>query len=308
MTSAHAPGSEGRLRVLVSGASGLIGTELVRQLRGEGHEVVRLVRRAPRSVDEVTWAPESRTIDATALDGVDAVVNLSGASLARLPWTAKYRRELLASRVQATTTLAEAMSTAATPPRVFVSGSAVGFYGDRSDESLTEQSAKGDGFLADLVERWEAAAHRAPEGTRVVTARTGIVIGKGGVLSPIVPLTTVGLGSRFGSGRQHWPWISLHDEAAALRHLLTASALEGPVNLVGPTPATSGRITEYVARRLHRWHAFVVPGPLIRFALRDAGRELLLADQEVVPERLLADGFRFRHERVEDALDDFVGR
>jgi uncharacterized protein len=296
-----------RLTVLISGASGLIGTELKRQLAEHGHTVLSLVRRRPRAENEVNWAPTAHTIDFSVMDRVDAVVNLSGASLARLPWTKSYRRQILESRVQATKTLAEAMSAVAQPPRVFLSASGIGFYGDRPGARLTEESPKGDGFLADVVEAWEKAAHLAPEPTRVATLRSGIVIGNGGVLSPLVPLTKLGLGARFGTGGQHWPWISLVDEAAAIRHLLT-SPLSGPVNLVGPTPATSDRITRLVADRLHRWYNFVIPERVLTIALQDAARDLLLSSQQAVPARLLADGFRFQHERVEDAIDAQFGR
>lgn len=306
-TRTDQPGEPGRpLTILISGASGLIGTELQRQLAEDGHSVLRLVRRRPRAEQEVNWAPSAHTIDFSVMERVDAVVNLSGASLARLPWTKSYRRQILESRVQATKTLAEAMSAVARPPRVFLSASGVGYYGDRPGARLTEDSPKGDGFLADVTEAWEKAAHLAPEATRVVTFRSGIVIGKGGVLSPLVPLTKLGLAARFGTGGQHWPWISLTDEAAAIRHLLT-SALSGPVNLVGPTPATSDRITRLVADRLHRWHNLVIPERVLTIALQDAARDLLLTSQQAVPARLLADGFRFTHPRVEDAIDAQLG-
>jgi uncharacterized protein (TIGR01777 family) len=291
-----------RLRILVSGASGFIGTELVRQLETDGHTVLKLVRSRPRNDAEFNWAPSSRMIDYGVLDGVDAVINLSGASTGRLPWTSGYKKEILASRVDSTSTLAQAMGMAATTPAVFLNGSAVGFYGDRPAERLTEASKKGAGFFPDVVEAWESAAHLAPEKTRVVTFRTGVVVGRGGAFTPLVPLTKAGLGSRFGTGGQHWPWISLHDEAAAIRHLLTSS-LKGPVNLVGPTPATSDRVTASLARALHRWYNFVIPEALISGALGDAGRELLLNSQKVLPEKLVADGFTFQHQTVEEAID-----
>jgi uncharacterized protein (TIGR01777 family) len=294
------------MRVLVSGASGFIGSELTRQLREDGHEVLELVRRQPRAENEINWAPTARILDSSLIDSVDAVINLSGASLARLPWTSSYKKEILRSRLQTTQALAEAMSMASKPPEVVLSASAVGFYGDRPGERLTEASPRGPGFLGGLVEQWEQAAQIRPAKTRLVTFRTGFVIGNGGSLGPVMALTKFGLGSRFGTGGDIWPWISLYDEAAAIRHLLT-SKLSGPVNLVGPTPATSDRITRHVARRMHRWYDLVVPTFAINLVLQEAGPELLLSSQQIIPEKLLADGFSFRHRTAEEAIDAFLG-
>ncbi|WP_423923675.1 TIGR01777 family oxidoreductase [Frigoribacterium sp. 2-23] len=291
--------------VLVTGASGLIGTELTRQLTAAGHTVLSLVRRAPRSESEFTWSPSAGIVDYHLLDRVDAVVNLSGASLGRLPWTVGYKREILASRVESTTTLTRGFAKAENPPATLLNGSAVGIYGDRPGERLTEDSPRGQGFLSDVVDAWEGAAHSAPDGTRVVTLRTGVVVGPGGALKPLLPLTRLGLGSRLGTGDQFWPWISLHDEAAAIVHLLT-SRLEGPVNLVGPTPASSTALTSRLAADLDRPYALTVPEFVIGGALREAGHEMLLSDQQVVPARLLADGFVFTHRTVDDAVDALV--
>jgi hypothetical protein len=291
--------------VLIAGASGLIGTEVARQTKAAGYEVLKLVRRPTTKPDEFTWSPAAGIVDYNLLDRADAVINLSGASLSKLPWTSSYKREIRESRVSATRTLADAMHHAATPPEVFLSGSAVGIYGDRPLDILTEQSPRGDGFLADVVADWEAVAHTAPEATRVVTLRTGIVVGPGGAMKPLLALTKAFLGSRLGTGAQIWPWVSLHDEAAAIVHLLTSS-LDGPVNLAGPVPATSDRLTARTAKDLGRPYRLAVPEFAIRTLLGDAGQEMLLSSQKVVPERLLADGFEFRHRTVEEALDALI--
>ena len=289
------------MHVVVGGASGYVGTELLHQLGEAGHTIVRLVRREAQGPSESRWNPAAGEIDGSLIDSADAVINLSGASLAKLPWTPSYRRELVSSRLDATSTLARAISAAATPPSVFLSGSAVGFYGDRPDEDLTEASPRGEGFLADLVEQWEAAAQQVPSGVRVVTLRTGIVVGHGGAFGPLGVLTKFGLGSKLGDGMARWPWISLHDEAAAIVHLLT-STLHGPVNLTGPTPATSDAITKRLAVAMGRPRIWTIPTPIISVALGTAGRELLLPSQRVLPVKLQDDGFAFRDETVGSAI------
>ena len=295
------------MHVLVSGASGLIGTELCKQLREDGHEVHSLVRRQPSDAHEYNWAPTARILDPSLIDSADAVINLSGAPLGRLPWTPGYKKELLHSRVQSTRALTEAMNMAARPPEVFLNASAVGFYGDRPGERLTEQSGKGSGFLSDLVDSWEQAAQIRPAKTRLVTFRTGIVIGRSGAMAPLMALTRLGLGSRLATGGDVWPWISLYDEAAAIRHLLT-STLSGAVNLAGPTPATSDRTTRYLAKRMHRWYALAVPEWAIRLAMQEAGPDLLLSSQKVLPLKLQEDGFVFHDKTVEQAIDAMLDK
>ncbi len=288
--------------VLIAGGSGFIGTELAAQLRADGHTVLILVRRPARTATERTWDPEARWIKTAIVDAADAIVNLSGASISRLPWTLPYKREILQSRIQATSTLADAILRAESPPEVFLSGSAVGFYGDRPGELLTESAPVGDGFLAKVADAWERAAAPAAARTRVVTARTGLVVGPGGgALKPLRFLAKAGLAGPLGSGEQIWPWISLYDEAAALRHLLDSS-LDGPVNLVGPEPAPAGLVVREFAEQLHRPYWLPAPAWALRAALADAGKDLLLADQNVSAQRLVADGFAFRDATLESAL------
>ena len=294
---------DSRLTVLVAGASGLIGTELVRQLTAAGHTVQRLVRRPPRTAGEFSWAPDAKILDFRLLESVDAVINLSGASLNRIPWTGRYKEQILRSRIKATQALVEAMGMAGSPPPVFLSSSAVGFYGDRPGETLTEDSPRGTGFLSDVVVEWEAAARLAPARTRTVLLRTGVVLAAGGgALQPLTLATRFGLGSTVGHGTQHWPWIALHDEAAAIVHLLT-STIEGPVNLVGPTPATSEEITRRIAGDLHRPHVLKLPEAVVGLGMGEMGRELLLPSQKVVPARLEEDGFVFRFRTSDEAVD-----
>ncbi len=283
----------------------MIGTEVQRQLKDAGHTVLTLVRRAPAAPTEYTWSPDAKILDFRLLEDVDAVINLSGAALSRIPWTPGWKRALRSSRINATRALVEAMEMAGRPPAVFLSASAVGFYGSRPGERLTEESPRGTGFLADLVADWEAAASLAPDATRTVLLRTGVVVGPGGAMAPLRLQTKLGLGGPLGSGRQHWPWISLHDEAAAIVHLLT-STLSGPVNLTGPEPATAAQIGARLAKDLNRPFAIPAPEPILKLALQDVARELLLADQQVVPVRLQADGFSFRHPTSDAAVDAYA--
>ena len=294
------------MRILLTGASGLVGPEVARRAAGD-HEVRRLVRREP-GADEYRWDPSAGTLPTEAIEWADAVISLSGASLARLPWTAEYRAEILRSRTDATGTIARVVSEASSPPQVWVSASAVGIYGDRPGETLTEESAPGTGYLADVVRAWERACAPASASTRVVNARTGLVIAKGGALKPLVLTTRFGLGAAIGDGRQHWPWVGLADEARALLHLATASALSGPVNIVGPEQATSREVTTALAQALRRPHLLRLPRFALKAAMGLAAEELLLADQAVVPEALLEEGFVFEETSAAQAVAVAVTR
>lgn len=288
--------------IVIAGASGMIGTELTRQLEGAGHLVIRLVRHPTHHPRERQWDPEVSWLNVATVDAADVIVNLSGASISRLPWTLPYKKQILSSRIQATSTITEAIAKSSSPPHTLVNGSAVGFYGDRPGEILTETSAQGDGFLAKVVEAWERAASKASPSIRVVMARTGLVLGDGGALKPLEILARLGVAGPLGAGTQIWPWISLHDEAAAIMHLALQSSLVGPVNLAAPHPVTASELSETLAHKLNRPFWLPAPGWAIKAALADAGKELLLSDQNVSSQLLVADGFSFRDEGVDEAL------
>ncbi|MET7607279.1 TIGR01777 family oxidoreductase [Streptomyces avermitilis] len=293
------PGS----RVAIAGASGLIGSALARSLTADGHEVVRLVRRAPRGKGEVRWDPEEQRIDPVGLVGCAAVVNLAGAGVASRRWTDAYKQTIRSSRVLGTATLAEAIASLDEPPAVFVSGSAIGFYGDTGDRAVDETAPPGDGFLPALCVEWEEAAEPAQEaGIRTVFPRTGLVVAAGGgAWGRLFPLFKAGLGGRMGDGRQYWSYISLHDEVAAIRHVIDTASLSGPVNLTAPTPLTNAEITAAMGRVLHRPTLFTAPAPVLRAALGDMAGDIL-GSQRVLPARLLESGFAFAFPGIEEAL------
>lgn len=259
------------------------------------------MRRAARSAGESQWDPAAGILDASALDGVVAVVNLAGASVGRLPWTPSYQRELVSSRVEPTRTLAEAILAMDGERPALLNASAVGYYGDRPGETLDESSTRGEGYFPDLVHAWEQAAAIAGGATRVVNLRSAVVVARGGGLAPVRLLTSFGLGAGFGSGEQHWPWISLEDEVRAIEHLLD-STLSGPVILAGPVPTSADEVTAAYAEALRRPRLLRVPAWAIRLPLGEAGQRILLDDMRVQPARLREDGFEWRHPTVLDAV------
>ncbi|MET8813133.1 TIGR01777 family oxidoreductase [Streptomyces sp. NPDC004549] len=290
-------------KIAVAGASGLIGSALVRSLRGDGHEVVRLVRHEPRGGDEVRWDPERQTVDAAGLSGCDVVVNLAGAGVGDKRWTPEYKRLIRDSRVLGTATLAEAAASLPEPPRVFVNGSAIGYYGDTGDRITDESAPPGDGFLPSVCEEWEEAAAPVREaGVRTVFVRTGLVVASGGgAWGRLFPLFKAGLGGRLGNGRQYWSYIALHDEVAAIRHLIDREDLSGPFNLTAPEPLTNQEITEAMGRVLHRPTPFPVPAAVLRTVLGEMAGDVL-GSQRVVPARLLESGFAFAFPGIEDTI------
>ncbi|MER7974265.1 MULTISPECIES: TIGR01777 family oxidoreductase [unclassified Streptomyces] len=290
-------------RIVVAGASGLIGGALVRSLTADGHEVVRLVRRAPRGPDEVRWDPEAGRVDTAGLAGCDAVVNLAGAGVGDHRWTDAYKTRIRESRVRGTTALAEAVAGLDRKPRVLVNGSAVGYYGETGDRAVDEDAPAGEGFLPSVCVAWEGATAPAREaGVRTVFARTGLVVsGRGGAWGRLFPLFKAGLGGRMGDGRQYWSYIALHDEVAALRHLLDTEGLSGPVNLTAPTPLTNAEITAAMGRVLRRPTLFTVPAPVLRTVLGEMSGDVL-GSARVLPKRLLESGFTFAFPDIEAAV------
>ncbi len=294
------------MRVLVSGATGFIGRPLCERLAGDGHDVVRLVRkRAPGPGPQLSWSE----LNADAVSGIDAAINLAGASIAGGRWTRARKAELIESRVDTTNRLAGVLASAAPPPRVLVSLSAVGFYGDRGDEVLGEDSAQGEGFLADLCARWERATEPAEAaGIRTVHLRQGIVLGPGGgALAPQLKLFRLGLGGKLGSGRQWLSWISLADAIAVMLHAISAEGLQGVVNSVAPAPVTNSTFTSELAKALHRPAVLPVPAAALRLAMGELADELILASQRATT-RLPDSGYRFEHDSISAALDVVVNR
>jgi uncharacterized protein len=296
------------MRVVVSGASGLIGGALVPALRNAGHEVVRLVRRSPAGPAEIEWNPAEGELDPVALVHADAIVNLSGATIGRR-WNEQRKREILESRVGTTDLLARTAAGLDPKPAVFVVAGPTGIYGDRGDEVLTEESELGTGFLADVGRAWEGAAQPARDaGIRVVDFRQGIVLSKkGGALERLLLPFKLGLGGRVGSGKQWWSWVELDDVVAAYRFVLD-SDLAGPVNLVSPNPATNEQLVKALGRALHRPTIFPLPAFAVRTVFGDMGRELLLEGQRVLPARLLDAGFTFAYPDLDSAFERTLAR
>ncbi|WP_394434794.1 TIGR01777 family oxidoreductase [Streptomyces sp. SGAir0957] len=290
-------------RIAVAGASGLTGSALVRSLTDDGHEVLRLVRRAPRAADEARWDPKKGEIDAERLDGCDAVVNLAGAGVGDHRWTDAYKREIRDSRVLGTRTLAEAIAGLSTPPRVFVNGSAIGYYGSTGSRAVDETAPAGEGFLAHVCVEWEDAVAPARDGgVRTVLARTGLVVARGGgAWGKLFPLFKAGLGGRLGDGRQYWAYIALHDHVAALRHCIDTEGLAGPVNLTAPHPATNREVAAAMGRVLRRPVLFPAPAVALRLVLGEMAGEVL-GSTRAVPTRLLESGFEFAFPALDQAI------
>ena len=285
------------MKIVVSGASGLIGSALLPRLEADGHQVLKLVRRPAQAADEVRWNPAAGELDPAELVGVEGAVNLSGAGISSRRWTENYRKMLVDSRVSSTNLLARTLAGLAPSAKVLISGSASGFYGDTADRVTNETGPRGKGFLAGLTEAWEQATAPAEAGgLRVCHIRTGIVLSRrGGALKLQLPLFKAGLGGRLGNGRQYTSWITLDDEVAAIAFLLTAQQVSGPVNLVAPHPVTNREFTAALGEALHRPTFAAVPPFALRLVLDGFADEGLLIGQRLAPTVLTKAGFTFQH-------------
>ena len=282
------------MRVLISGAGGLVGTELYSQLKAAGHEPLKLVRRKAKASDEISWNPARLELDPEVMESIDAVVNLAGATTGRIPWTKKYKQVIVDSRINSTRTLVAAINAAKKTPAVLVSGSASGFYGEGGDRWLSEDSPKGEGFLSDLANDWELEAHKAR--TRVVLVRTTLVMSrKLGALGKLLPIIKLGLGGALGTGKQFWAWINLVDEAAAIVHLINTPTAHGPFNLTAPEPATCEQMIKALGNQLGRPTWLRVPEFAMNAFIGEAARELLLVSQKMTANKLISSGFRFKY-------------
>ena len=289
-------------RIAITGSSGLIGTALVGHLKSEGHTVQRLVRRAPIAVDEVTWDPQTGYVDLSALEGVDAVIHLAGAPVDGKRWSKKYRAEILNSRLMGTSTIAKAVATV--KPSVFISASAMGWYGESGNRAVIETDRVGDDFLAAVCREWEAAADLAVD-VRTVKLRTGLVLDPtGGALGKMLPLFRLGLGGKLGSGKQWWSWITLHDVVRAIDFALVEN-ISGPINLTTPNPVTNLEFTSALARAVHRPALFPAPAIALKIALGGFSNEIL-GSKRVLPQVLQDAGFTWNYPHITETLDALV--
>lgn len=292
------------MEVAITGSTGLIGSAVARRLEAAGHTVWRMVRRARApGAREIHWDPERAYVDMLQLSGKDAVVHLAGENIAGR-WTPAKKRAIVESRVRGTQVLAEALRQVVKPPQVLISASAVGYYGDRGEEWLTEDSSPGKGFLAETCQQWEAATEPASRGgVRVVVARIGVVLSPaGGALRKMLRPFRMGVGGPVGSGRQYMSWIHIDDVVEAILHAINTPTLQGPVNVVAPQPVPNRAFAKALGRVLRRPAMFPLPAVAVKTIFGQMGEELLLASQRVEPARLKATGFRFRYPELESAL------
>lgn len=299
------------MKILITGSHGLVGSALMPFLLTAGHKVYRLIRSEPKNENEIYWDPKEKKIDTNALDGFDAVVHLAGESISSKRWTKEEKNKIYHSRVEGTKLLCEALTQATKPPGVFVSASAVGYYGDRrQDEILTEESPKGNLFLSDVVEGWEQATKVAEEhGIRVVNARFGLILSpRGGALEKMLPVFKLGIGGKIGKGNQPMSWIAIDDVLAGIYHVIQSDQISGPVNFVSPQPVTNYAFVKALGQILHRPTVLTVPGVVVKTLFGEMGEELLLAGQRVEPQKLLKSGFQFHYPEITMALEHVLGK
>lgn len=299
------------MHILVTGSTGLVGSTLVPALTAEGHRVSCLVRsKSKTETGDILWAPPIGELDKTSLEGFDSVIHLAGENIAGGRWTAARKARIRDSRIQGTRLLSESLAQLARPPKVFVSASAVGYYGDRADVVLTEQSSPGSNFLAGVCREWESATEPAAQrGIRVVILRLGMVLSpSGGALAKMLTPFRMGVGGIIGSGKQFMSWIAIDDLVRIIIHTLKTDSLDGPTNAVAPNPVTNREFTKTLGRALRRPTVLPMPAFAARLALGEMADELLLASARVVPSKLLASGFVFHHPDLESALTDLLGK
>lgn len=284
------------MKFVVAGGSGLIGSAFIKDAQKNNHEVVKLVRRKPKELFESQWNPDTGEVDLNVLNNATAIINLSGAGVGDRRWTKRYKKLILSSRVNATETLSNAIIRLNNPPSVFVSSSAIGFYGETFDQAVDENAELGEGFLSDVVFNWEFATQKVKQHKiRVVHPRTGLVMSKrGGVLKKVLPIFKLGLGGKLGKGNQYWSYISLEDEIRAINHLINDSRLTGGVNLTTPNPVTNKEFTKTLSSVLNRPAFFNVPAIALKIALGEFSVEVL-GSSRVLPSKLVASGFKFNN-------------
>ena len=292
------------MKIAISGASGLLGSEVSEYLLKEGHTVLRLVRKKPDSEDEIHWNPINGSIEKEKLENVNAIINFSGKNIGLGRWTDKRKKVLFDSRIDSTRLLAETIAELKNPPHTFLSSSAVGYYGDGGSTLLNEGAEPGKGFLSELCVKWEKATESAMKaGIRVIQMRSGVVLSsKGGALKKMLPAFSMGIGGRLGSGKQYFSWIVIDDFVRAVYHLLISDSIQAPVNINSPEVVTNNEFTKILGKVIHRPTVLPVPGFVLKGLLGQVAEELLLSSSYAVPQILLGSGFEFKYPRLEDAL------
>ena len=298
------------MKILISGSHGLVGTALIKSLETDGHEIFRLVRHYPNTENEIEWSPDRYSIQLARIEGFDAVVNLAGESIAEGRWTDEKKRRIRESRVKGTKLLGDALANLTKPPKTFICASAIGYYGNRGDETLTEGSAPGDDFLAEVCVEWEKATALATEkGIRVVNARFGVILdAHGGALAKMLPPFRMGIGGKIGSGKQWMSWIALDDVVGALKFALANETLRGPVNFVAPKPVTNAEFTKTLGKVLSRPTLFPIPTFGVRLLFGEMADALLLSSQRVEPKRLKETAYQFQFSHLNEALREVLNR